>query len=110
MNFYKLALWLSAASIIFLLMVVFSPTEYMVLKWDSLIFSAGILFPFLLFSWICALGALALNFIYAERLFIVQEKYLPRRKKFFPALLCMPAICSFFWFCYKFYLGFSAGH
>ena len=108
MNFYKLALWLAAASIIFLLLIILSPTEYMVLEWKNLIFSAGILFPFLLFSWICALFSLALNFVYAERLFIIQEKIVSKRKKYIPAMLCIPAIISFFWFCYKFYHGFTS--
>lgn len=108
MNFYKLALWLSAASIILLILIIFSPTEYMVLQWSNLIFSAGILFPLLMFSWICALFALALNFVHAERLFIEQEDRIPRRKKYLPSLMCIPAVLSFFWFCYKFFKGFTS--
>jgi len=108
MNFYKLAMWLAIASIMFLFMIVFSPTEYLMLKWENLVFTAGILFVFLLFSWICALCSLALNFIYAERSFIIQEVAIPKVKKYLPALLCIPAAISFFWFCYKFYRGFTA--
>ncbi|MEP7163563.1 MAG: hypothetical protein ABI741_02655 [Ferruginibacter sp.] len=108
MNFYKLALLLSVVSMVFLVFVAFSPSEYMVLQWENLIFSAGILFPFLLFSWVCALFSIALNFIYAERLFFIHEVASPKRKKYLPALLCIPAILSFFWFCYKFYKGFTA--
>lgn len=107
MNFYKWALWLSAASIIFISLIVFSPTEYMVLQWKNLVFSAGILFPLLLFSWICALFALALNFVHAEKIFIEEGKYIPRSKKYFPSLLCIPSAFSFFWFCYKFLTGFA---
>jgi len=107
MNYYRFALWLSAASIIFLSLIVFSPTEYMVLQWKNLIFSAGLLFPFLLFSWICALFALALNFIYSEKLFIEEKTPVRRGKKYLPAFLCIPAAISFFWFCYKFFAGFA---
>lgn len=108
MNFYKLALWLSILSIIFLGFVVFSSTEHRVLQWENLVFSAGTLFPFLLLSWIFALCALALNFIYAERSFIIDQVAISKGKKYLPAMFCIPAVLSFFWFCYKFYTGFTA--
>ncbi len=109
MNFYKSALWLSAASVIFLGVIIFSPSEYMVLKWDKLVFSAGILFPLLLFSWIGGLLAIALNFVYSEKLFIEGAKPIRRGKKYLPSFLSIPAVLSFCWFCYKFLAGFS-GH
>ena len=103
MNFFKLALWLAVASIIFLVLIIFSPTKYMVLEWKDFIFRPGTLFPFLLFSWICAFSSLASNFVYAERLFIIHEVAVSKRKKYFQSMLCIPAIFSFFWFCYQFY-------
>ena len=108
MNFFKLALWLAVASVIFLVLIIFSPTKYMVLQWENFVFNPGVLFSFLLFSWITALASLALNFIYAERLFIIHEVAVSKRKKYFPSMLCIPAIFSFFWFCIKFYQGFRA--
>ena len=107
MNFFKLALWLAMASIIFLVLIIFSPTKYIVLRWENFIFSPGVLFPFLLFSRISAHASLVLNFIYAERLFIIHEVAVSKRKKYFPSMLCIPAIFSFFWFCIKFYQGFT---
>ena len=77
----------------------------MVLQWEKLIFSPGTLFPFLLLSWACALSSLALNFIYAERLYIIHGVAASKRKKYFPSLLCIPAIISFFYYCFKFYIG-----
>lgn len=108
MNFYKLALWLAAASIVFLFLVIFSPTDYCLLQWKNLVLTAGILFVYLLISWVCALVSLALNFVYAEKLFFIHEKTMPKLKKYLPAILCIPAAISFLWFCYKFYLGINA--
>jgi hypothetical protein len=105
MNFFKPAIGFAVVSVASLAVVVFSPMKYEVVQFDDCIFRPGTLFPLILFSWITALLSLALNFIYAERLFIIYEVAECKRKKFFPALLCIPVIISFFWFCIKCFNG-----
>ncbi len=107
MNFFKPAIGFAVASIIPLAVVVISPMKYGIVQFDDFVFKPGTLFPLILLSWITAMLSLALNFIYAERLFIIYEVAQCKRKKYFPALLCIPAIISFFWFCIKFYDEFN---
>jgi bacteriorhodopsin len=63
------------------------------------------LFPVLLLSWVFYTLALAFNFIYIEQLHMSYYKPVRRRKKFFPAMLCLPAFLSFIWLCYQFCKG-----
>jgi len=103
MKFFKPAVGFALASFTSLAVVVISHMKYGIVQFDDFVFKPGTFFPLILFSWMTALLSLALNFIYAERLFIIHEVAECKRKKYFPALLCIPSIISFFWFCIKFY-------
>ncbi len=107
MNYYKMALWLAIASIVLLLIILFSPAGYELFLWKKSIFNAGVLFLFLLLAWISALLALAFNYIHAENLFVEDYEQVSRRRKYFPALLTIPSASSFLWFCYECFLGIS---
>mgnify|MGYP003596214867 CR=1 FL=1 len=108
MNYYKMALWLAIASIVLLLVILFSPAGFEIFQWKKSIFNAGALFLFLVSAWVLALLALAFNYIHAENLFVEDYEQVSRRRKYFPALLTIPSISSFLWFCYECYLGIRA--
>lgn len=105
MNYYKMALWLAIASIVLLLIILFSPAGYELFLWKKSIFSAGILVPLVLVAWVFALLALAFNYIHAENLFLEDYEKVSRRVKYFPALLSIPSVGSFFWLMANVVLG-----
>ncbi|MEO5966797.1 MAG: hypothetical protein ABIP69_00930, partial [Ferruginibacter sp.] len=61
----------------------------------------GLMFPVMLLSWSLSCVAGAFNFIYIDRFHMDHYVPIARTKKIMPSILCIPAACSFFWFCFK---------
>lgn len=105
MKYWNYSLWLGVFSLALLTAILMLPASFSVFVWNKVGVDAGILFPFLMISWVTSVVSVAYNNIFIDRLVLYKGIEMRRTKRYLPSLLSMPALISFVWFCYRWYRG-----
>jgi hypothetical protein len=107
MKTWNYALYLSLASVVFLIIIFFLPGEYSIFVSNKSGRDVGVLFPVMLLIWILSLVAFALNNVFVDKCYIDNDIRMHPLVKYLPSLFGTPVLFSFIWFLYTMMKGIS---